>query len=346
MKQMVPAAPAEAKGVLEARDVSLSFKLRGNSLWPWAPMRQVRALAGVSLSVRRGEMLGIAGESGCGKSTLARLLLKLIHANEGSVLLDGQPLESYPLLELRERVQMVFQDPFTSLNPRRRVGDIIADSLIVHGMGPPAERRSRVVAMLERVGLAAHHYDRFPHEFSGGQRQRIAIARALIIRPEFLILDEPTSALDVSVQARVVELIQELRRELDLGCIFITHDLNLLGFLSDRLAVMYLGRVVETGPTSEIFSRPKHPYTKALLAATPSPDPQRRVQRIDLEGEIPSSVNVPSGCPFHTRCPEKIGTICQTVRPTLARQGDVQVSCHLYGDKEHRRASDTVGASS
>lgn len=340
---MTQTAPAVlTKGILEARNVSLRFNLRGDSVWPWSASRQVRALTEVSLNVRRGEMLGIAGESGCGKSTLARLMLKLIQANEGSVLLNGQALETYPDLELRERIQMVFQDPFTSLNPRRRVGDIIADSLVVHGKGTSAERRGKVIAMLERVGLGAHHYERFPHEFSGGQRQRVAIARALIIRPEFLILDEPTSALDVSVQARVVELIQELRRELDLGCIFITHDLNLLGFLSDRLAVMYLGRVVETGPTAEVFANPKHPYTKALLAATPSPDPARRAQRIDLEGEIPSSLNVPSGCPFHTRCPSKMGKVCETVQPTLTHEGSVQVSCHLYGNHSPR----TVGASS
>jgi oligopeptide/dipeptide ABC transporter ATP-binding protein len=331
MQSRMPAEPASANSErLEARNVSIRFKVRGHKSLPFTRKSEVHAVEDVSLSIARGEMFGIAGESGCGKSTLARALVHLNPPTEGLVLLDGTPVASLPSLELRRRVQMVFQDPYNSLNPRRKVGDIIADSLTIHRRFARSERRAQAIAMLERVGLGAHHYERFPHEFSGGQRQRIAIARAIILKPEFLVLDEPTSALDVSVQALVVALIQELQQELKLGCVFISHDLNLLGFLTERIAVMYLGRIVEAGTTAEVFAEPFHPYTPALMAATPSPESDTAVRRVPLEGEIPSNVNPPTGCPFHTRCQARIGPVCDEKLPALAMHGGRMVRCHLY----------------
>jgi oligopeptide/dipeptide ABC transporter ATP-binding protein len=317
-------------GTLEARDVSVSFPVRRRGAWPWSPASQLRAVQNVSFTLRRGEMLGIAGESGCGKSTLARVLLRLQAPSSGAVLLDGQPTESYPPLGLRRRIQMVFQDPFGSLNPRRTAGSIVGDALVVHTRMRARDRRARVVAMFERVGLGAEHVERYPHEFSGGQRQRIAIARALMLDPEFLVLDEPTSSLDVSVQARVINLIRELSAELTLGCLFITHDLNLLSFLTQRLAVMYLGEIVEIGATTDVFADPLHPYTTALIAATPQPDPDRRRERKVLQGEVPSAVTRPTGCSFHTRCPSRIGAICDEVPPDLQPVRGRLVRCHLY----------------
>jgi oligopeptide/dipeptide ABC transporter ATP-binding protein len=321
--------------VLEARNVSVSFGIRSHRLWPFKRNQEdlaVRAVQDVNLSVRQGEMVGIAGESGCGKSTLARTFVRLQAATGGTITLNDTPIADLPSLHLRERVQMVFQDPYNSLNPRRTAGSIIMESLVVHNRGTYAERRQLAVQMLERVGLTAGYFDRYPHEFSGGQRQRIAIARALILNPKFLVLDEPTSALDVSVQARVVALIQDLRRDLRLGCLFISHDLNLIGYLVDRLAVMYLGRIVETGPVERIFANPLHPYTAALMAATPKPNSSGRTARAPLEGEIPSNVRVPKGCPFHTRCNKRIGSICDTVLPEPRIVDDREVRCHLYND--------------
>lgn len=339
MIMQTSAAPAavttQNDEVLEARNVSVSFPVRGHSIWPLNRGREipaVRAVQGVNLSVRRGEMVGIAGESGCGKSTLARTFVRLQPATGGNVTLSGTPIDNLPALDLREQVQMVFQDPYNSLNPRRTAGTIIMESLVVHNRGTSAERRRLAVQMLERVGLTEAHFDRYPHEFSGGQRQRIAIARALILDPKFLVLDEPTSALDVSVQAKIIALIEELRRHLRLGCLFISHDLNLIGYLVDRLAVMYLGRIVETGPVERIFANPLHPYTVALMAATPKPVAGAQTDRAPLEGEIPSNVRVPKGCPFHTRCAKRIGEICDTVLPAPRMVDDREVRCHLYNE--------------
>jgi oligopeptide/dipeptide ABC transporter ATP-binding protein len=318
----------ESEKSLVMGDVSVHFPVNAGFL---QRKRFIRAVQNVSLTLKRGEMLGVVGESGCGKSTLARALLQLQPMSGGTIELDGRPAQDIPPLEFRQRIQMVFQDPYNSLNPRRTAGSIIMESLVVHGRGSPVERRRLAIEMMEKVGLNASHFDRYPHEFSGGQRQRIAIARALIIQPDFLILDEPTSALDVSVQARVIALIQGFKESLDLGCMFISHDLNLVGYLVDRVAVMYLGRVVELAPVERVFSKPLHPYTEALMAATPHPFAEHGTVRRPLQGEIPSNVNIPQGCPFHTRCPRRIGPVCDTVAPQPVVIDDREVRCHLYG---------------
>ena len=300
---------------------------------PWGPKPVVRAVDDVSFSIGKDEIVGLAGESGCGKSTVARLVLRLIPATSGNIIFRGQDLSTFSNREirrLRPEMQMVFQDPYTSLNPRSTVEEIITAPLAIHTKLNRAERREQMFAMLERVGLARYHHQRYPHEFSGGQRQRIAIARALIMRPKFLVLDEPTSALDVSVQAVIINLLQDLQKELNLSCLFITHDLNLLRFMTDRLAIMYLGQIVELADSKSLFENPLHPYSRALIAATPQPDPERRRERNYLEGEIPSPTNPPSGCRFHNRCPEKLGPQCETVEPQLVETCGRMVRCHRY----------------
>ena len=324
----------EAQPVIKAAGLKKHFPVKGGGLRPWAGPAWVKAVDGVDFAIRPNEMFGLAGESGCGKSTVGRLLLRLIRPSAGHIFFQGQDVSRVSagqLRGLRTRMQMVFQDPYTSLNPRRTVADIIADPLVVHQSLSGRDRRRRVRDMLEQVGLARDHFYRYPHEFSGGQRQRIAIARALILRPDFLVLDEPTSALDVSVQAVIVSLINKLQADLNLSCLFITHNLNLLRFLSHRLAIMYLGQIVEMGDTKPVFDDPLHPYSRALIASTPQPNPQKSRRRVFLEGEVPSNINPPAGCRFHTRCPEKMGEICETKAPELlARQGRL-VRCHLYG---------------
>jgi oligopeptide transport system ATP-binding protein len=326
----------DGRDTLAANDLSVHFAMRNHSgglFGGWRDKSVIRAVQNVNLQIRRGEMVGIVGESGCGKSTLARALLRLQNASTGHVSLEGRPIEKLATLDFRKTVQMVFQDPYNSLNPRRTAGSIIMESLVVHGQGSAKERREIAIEMLEQVGLSAMHFDRYPHEFSGGQRQRVAIARALVLKPRFLILDEPTSALDVSVQARVVTLIQKLQQDLRLGTAFISHDLNLVGYLVDRVAVMYLGRIVETGPVERIFAQPLHPYTEALMAATPKPQASGgAVHRQPMQGEIPSNVNTPKGCPFHTRCTRRLGTICDTVLPEPRVVDSREVRCHIYND--------------
>jgi oligopeptide/dipeptide ABC transporter ATP-binding protein len=333
-----PAAPTAAPQpgaesvLISAQELRMHFPLERGAL-PWSARRVVKAVDGVSFDIAPNEMFGLAGESGCGKSTVGRLLLGLIRATSGQVLFHGQNIATMParaLRRMRPGMQMVFQDPYTSLNPRRAVSDIVSDPLIVHSALSGQERRQRVMDMLEKVGLARDHYYRYPHEFSGGQRQRIAIARALILNPEFLVLDEPTSALDVSVQAVIINLIKRLQVEFRLGCLFITHDLNLLRFLSNRLAIMYLGKIVELARTAELFESPLHPYSRALIASTPQPTPERKRTLYVLEGEIPSNITPPSGCSFHTRCREKIGRICETEEPALRQVQGRMVRCHLY----------------
>ncbi|UBV44298.1 ATP-binding cassette domain-containing protein (plasmid) [Deinococcus taeanensis] len=324
-----PAALMDVRGLTKTFPVrqSLLARLQGQ------PRRAVQALSDVHLSVVRGETLGIVGESGCGKSTLARCLVRLHEADSGAVRyedLDVLRLRGPALRRYNRRVQMIFQDPYSSLNPRMTVGQMLREVLSVHRMRPAAEQPARIQELLTLVGLPAHAAGRYPHEFSGGQRQRVGIARALALEPECLIADELVSALDVSVQAQVVNLLLELQQRLGLTVLFVAHDLRLVRHLSHRVAVMYLGRVVEVAPTDALFSAPKHPYTQALLAAAPTLDPARRTAAPAITGELPSPLNVPGGCAFRTRCPHAFDR-CAAERPALLRlDGGQEVACHLY----------------
>ena len=322
--------------LLEVRDVRKHFAARGARGAP-GPLR---AVDGVSFDVHEGEALGLVGESGCGKSTLARILVGLEPATSGSVRFDGHELVGLSTRgwkPYRRRVQMVFQDPYASLDPRQTVASILAEPLAIHRMGRPRERRVRALELLEAVGLGPEHLLRYPHEFSGGQRQRIGIARALALQPDLLVCDEPVSGLDVSVQAQIINLLADLRERFGLAYLFIAHDLAVVRHLCARVAVMYLGRIVECAGRDELFEDPQHPYTRALLSAIPRPDPQfeRGRQRRVLTGEIPSPRAVPTGCPFHPRCPEKVhvpGERCASDVPGLTRRpgsaGRV-CACHL-----------------
>ena len=291
----------------------------------------VRAVDGVSFKVFRGETLALVGESGCGKSTTARLALRLIDPTAGTVWFEGTDitdLQRAPLRALRRRMQIVFQDPYASLNPRMTVGAILEEPLVVHGIGNAAARQARVAELLGLVGLAPYHAARYPHEFSGGQRQRVGIARALAVEPALVVLDEPVSALDVSIQAQVVNLLGDLQARLGLAYLFIAHDLAVVKHVADRVAVMYLGRIVETGPKDEVFGNPRHPYTRLLLSAIPRPDPHRRLARQAAQGDLPSPANIPAGCRFHTRCPYVI-PVCRTEDPALLPVDPAHLSaCH------------------
>ena len=300
--------------------------------YPAAQGRRVQALSEVSLEIRAGEVLGVVGESGCGKSTLGRAILRLSDADAGEVVFDGQDLmrlSRAAMNPVRRNLQVVFQDPFGALNPRHRVGHILAEPLIVQGQGDRVARMARVAEVLRLVGLPETAAGRYPHEFSGGQRQRIAIARALVLNPRLVVADEAVSALDVSVQSQILNLIAGLRRQLCLSILFISHDLSVIRHVSDRIAVMYLGRIVESGPTESVIAEPRHPYTQALLSAVPRPG-ERREGRIRLQGEVPDPSAPPPGCAFHTRCAQALPA-CRVTRPALTRQPDgSEVACHLH----------------
>jgi oligopeptide/dipeptide ABC transporter ATP-binding protein len=295
----------------------------------------VQALDRVNLSIEEGKTLGVVGESGCGKTTLGRCILCLIPSTGGEIRVDGENMLSLSPKELRnhrQNMQMVFQNPYSSLNPRLSVHSLIAEPLVTHTEVRGEALTERVLELLLRVGLYENHLYRYPHEFSGGQLQRIAVARALSLNPKFMVLDEPTSALDVSVQASILNLLQELQEELILTYLFISHDLSVIEHLSDRIAIMYLGRVAEKGPSEEIFNKPRHPYTEALLSSTPDVDPTKQKEQIILEGDVPSPTNPPSGCYFHTRCP-KAYDLCQQLEPQMFDLGgEHKVACHLVSE--------------
>ncbi len=318
--------------LLEIRDLKKHFPV-GEGLFS-RNKGAVKAVDGVNLTVEEGETMGLVGESGCGKSTLGRTILRLIEPTGGEVIFQGKnllALSQRELRNMRRQMQIIFQDPYASLNPRMRVGDIVGEGLEIHKLAKGKAKRERVFELLHQVGLREEHYDRYPHEFSGGQRQRIGIARALAVSPKFIVCDEPVSSLDVSIQAQIINLLQELQEKMHLTYLFISHDLRVVEHISHRVAIMYLGKVVEIAKSDSIYQDAKHPYTKALLSAVPITDKSKKKERIVLEGDVPSPVNPPSGCTFHPRCSYR-EAICDKTEPPLefgaAGHG---VACHVFG---------------
>ncbi len=323
-----------SKTLIDVRDLKMYFPLTSGIILQ-RTVGYVRAVDGVSLNINRGETLGLVGESGSGKTTIGRTIVRLYKPTEGQILfgdMDLAKLQGEPLRQVRRRVQMVFQDPYASLNPRFTIGSLVSEPMHIYELGSAKEIREKAVELLRVVGLRTEYIDRYPHEFSGGQRQRIAVARALAINPEFIVLDEPVSALDVSVRAQVLNLLQRLQQQFELTYLFVSHDLSVVRHVADRIAVMYLGRIVELSDRDELYTAPKHPYTQALLSAVPIPDPQveKHRQRIILSGDLPSPINIPSGCRFHTRCPIA-QQICREVDPPFERKEGREhfAACHF-----------------
>ena len=317
--------------LLEVRDLCKHFPIRRGILS--RVVGQVRAVDGVSFDVYRGETLGLVGESGCGKTTLARAILRLTDVTSGEIRFDGVDilgLGANDMRRLRKRMQIVFQDPYGSLNPRLTVGSMIAEAIKIHKLASGDSVRDRVSELLDRVGIPAEHMNRYPHEFSGGQRQRIGIARALAVNPDLVIADEPVSALDVSIQAQIINLLKDLQDALDLTYLFIAHDLGVVEYISDRVAVMYLGRIVELAPASRLYRDPKHPYTQALLSAVPSLEPGVKRNRILLSGDVPSPAAAPRGCAFHTRCPHAMAICREETPPFREVEAGHRTACWLY----------------
>jgi len=306
------------------------FPIRGGTLN--RVVNHVQAVNGISFAMRRGEVLGLVGESGSGKTTVGRLVLRLEEATSGEVTFDGTnilQLSKKEMRRFRKRMQIIFQDPYASLNPREKVRTVIGHALALHRIGTPESRGARAVQLIEQVGLSADQLDRFPHEFSGGQRQRVGIARALAVNPDFLVADEPVSALDVSIQAQVINLLSDLKEQLNLTMLFIAHDLAVVEHICDRVAVMYLGKIMEIAPSSTLYHQPNHPYTEALLSAVPLPEPGHKRKRTVLSGDIPSAISLPSGCVFRSRCP-RAEAICARETPELKKVGPNHFSaCHL-----------------
>jgi oligopeptide transport system ATP-binding protein len=320
--------------LVEIRDLVKHYPVTGGVLL--REVARVHAVDGVSLTIKSGETLGLVGESGCGKSTLGRLILRLDEPTSGQVLFEGDDILAYDperMRKLREEMQVIFQDPFSSLNPRKSVAHIVGEPLIVHGVKSRAEREKRVEDLLEVVGLRREHMRRYPHQFSGGQRQRIGVARALALNPKLIICDEAVSALDVSIQAQVINLLQDLQAEFGLTYLFISHDLSVVEHISDRVAVMYLGKVVELANKKDLYSTPMHPYTQALLGATPIPDPHLEIKHTILIGDVPSPINPPSGCRFHTRCPYA-EQVCKDHEPELRElASEHTAACHFANQR-------------
>jgi len=324
---------SDTKPLLDARRLIKYYPIRGGVFMK--EIAAVKAVDDISLCIRKGETLGLVGESGCGKSTFGRAIMRLEEPTAGEVWFDGENILTYDaeqIRALRKKMQIIFQDPFSSLNPRKPVASIVGEPLLIHGMKNRREREARVLELLEVVGLSKEHMRRYPHMFSGGQRQRIGVARALALNPDLVVCDEAVSALDVSIQAQVINLLKDLQKEFGLTYLFISHDLHVVEYISDRVAVMYLGKIVEIAASQAVYGTPLHPYTQALLSASPMPDPQKQHKRILLKGDVPSPINPPPGCRFHTRC-RYAQKICSEQEPKLREVRDGhQAACHFAGE--------------